>query len=313
MAQNMAVIDELIQEILVTISGGAVDAFTVKCTTNDTTASFLHDALTFTSAGGTYDVNADPVITSETDTPSGNETESLFIDASAVPGYSGTGTWALCEVNGVLTFVDGSTLGSGGGDNFKVKVSGADTTDQYLHAKFKDSATYSATADAIVGAAITDAAGDENVRMFLDGSGITGYGSIPDGETWPLVMARVGSAYTIQFSDTFTGGGADAYTAGDYIDIVGTEISVDMTEIADFTAGHDEFLMHYASGAEKWERMEGFDVTKIQMLGHVNGAWKLMQVADWLNLMTGYAVGSDQSIGHDANAATIWQTDVECP
>lgn len=87
------------------------DAFTVKITTNDTTAGFLHDSMVNTA---TYDADPDIPIYAAVNTPAGNEKLQLFIDASAITAYSGTGTHALCEVNGVPTFVDlDAFVGSG--------------------------------------------------------------------------------------------------------------------------------------------------------------------------------------------------------
>lgn len=53
---------------------------------------------------------------------------------------------------------------------YQVKVSGDDTTANYLLAKFKDASTYVSGDDILVHAQETDGPGDENVRLFIDTS-----------------------------------------------------------------------------------------------------------------------------------------------
>jgi len=281
-AANWRELSNIIQEIYVTIDGGVVDNFTVKSTSGDSAADYLHDAFTFT---GTYDADADPIIAVETDGAGGtDQTETAFLDADAIPGYSGTGTYALCEVDGVATWVDASTLGSGGGDNFKVKLSGTDTTDQYVYDKVDGTcqaviANYVATEDSLIKVALDNAgAVDQDLVFYFDGSTIPNYASIADGEAWPIVMERSGSTYTLKYSTTFEGGSAGTPVAGTYIDVSGMTISVDVTEIADHNASNVQFLLHLAGEDIKWKSITGYDAAKTQVLGHVNGAWQLFEV-----------------------------------
>lgn len=315
MAQNMAVIDALIEEIQVAVSGGVVDNFTVNVTADDSTPSTLHDAINGSVAAGTYTAGRDPLITSNTvGAASTNQTELFFIDANAIPSYSNTGTWCLSLVNDVLTWVDGTGLGSGGGDAFTVKATTNDSTASFLHDAITTAATRDSTADVIVATQTQGGSGtNQTETLFADMSAVSGYGSIVDGETWPLVMARSGSTYTIKFASTFTGGGGASYTAGDYIDIDGTDIDVDLTEEPAHDLGGCQLLIHLPGEAWKWITASGYDNTKNQLLGQMEGTWIFMEIADWLNLLAGRVGGNDQSIGHDANDATEWQDDVECP
>lgn len=89
-------------------------------------------------------------------------------------------------------------------------------------------------------------------------------------------------------SVTINSSGGGAPTAGTYIDVSGSTVSVDLTEVS------------------------GYNGATTQLLGHISGTFQLKTVAEWLNTLSGYASGSDQSIGHDAGGATEWQNDGVC-
>lgn len=66
-----------------------VDAHTIKSTINDSTAAFLHDAFKDAATTSTYVSGQDAVVKNETDGASGtDQTERLFVDVSAISGWS---------------------------------------------------------------------------------------------------------------------------------------------------------------------------------------------------------------------------------
>lgn len=67
------------------------------------------------------------------------------------------------------------------------------------------------------------------------------------------------------------------------------------------------------NGTWKWKTLTGYDTGTTQLFGHISGTWHAKTIAEWINLLSGYVGGNDQSIGHDGGGATLWQDDEECP
>lgn len=93
-----------------------------------------------------------------------------------------------------------------------------------------------------------------------------------------------GGSGEINATDTNT-----TYTAGNLLDLAGTQFDVDLTEATDYSGGTVQLLGHDAAGVLRWKSL-----------------------ADWFNLLGGYTSGNDQSIGHDASGSTAWQNDDVC-
>jgi len=78
------------------------------------------------------------------------------------------------------------------------------------------------------------------------------------------------------------------------------------------SATEPQFLVNWGAGNGgdwQWKSATGYDNTdSTQLLGHINGTWQWKTIAEWLNLLAGYAAGSDQIIGHAAGGATEWKT-----
>jgi hypothetical protein len=123
------------------------------------------------------------------------------------------------------------------------------------------------------------------------------------------------------------GADGDTISEGYCIEHDGTNPKVDhlnqMTSAAGTTAGDldknkFQFWMHEpipgtaARTDAKWTTVTGFDDTKTQLLGHINGTWHAKTIADWLKLLEGWNPAVDQSIGHDAGGEPMWQDDDDC-
>lgn len=77
-----------------------VAAYQVKCTVDDSTASYLHDAI---KDNATYVSGSDAIVASATDGAAGtNQKERLFVDVSVIAGYTPTSTQLLGHVSGAL-------------------------------------------------------------------------------------------------------------------------------------------------------------------------------------------------------------------
>lgn len=143
--RNWDIANQLFETI---IDQGTVDNYTVCVDTSDTEPAFLNDKLYNQGAylDGTHQlVYAD-----------------IYVDAG---------------VRKVRLFT--AAAAAAGADNYKVKSSGTDTTDEYLHDAIADAAaggTYSSGADILVKAETIDAgAGNLRERLFADMSTKTGY------------------------------------------------------------------------------------------------------------------------------------------
>lgn len=93
-------------------------------------------------------------------------------------------------------------VGAGAGiDTFKVKVSAADTLEEYLHDSMKDAAVFDADVgeDVLVYGAIADPAANEKLRIFVDVSTAPGYEA-----TGTVVWTHQDNVWTLQNLDTFT-------------------------------------------------------------------------------------------------------------
>lgn len=82
----------------------AVDAFTVKVTKDDPTASYLHDALKHKVAAATFVSTRDVIIQNETDV--GNETELLHWPSDKIVGYKAAGSFLLTLIEDKLKWTD---------------------------------------------------------------------------------------------------------------------------------------------------------------------------------------------------------------
>lgn len=91
---------------LFTAQSGGTATYQVKSSAGDGTAEYLHDALASPIAPATFDINADLVVSNETTTSGGNEKELLYVQASAITDYTGTGEAFLMNVDGVTRWVD---------------------------------------------------------------------------------------------------------------------------------------------------------------------------------------------------------------
>lgn len=78
------------------------------------------------------------------------------------------------------------------------------------------------------------------------------------------------------------------------------------------SATEPQFLLNWGAGNGgewQWKSATGYDNTdSTQLLGHINGTWQWKSIAEWLNLLAGYAAGSDQVIGHTGGGASEWKT-----
>lgn len=197
---------------IVSAGGGSDTDEKVKCSSNDTTAGYLHAKFkdSFTYASQDFLVSADLV------DDSGDENVRLAIDSSAITGYSASGDILLGLSDGVQTFFTAGTVS----DTFKVKSTADDTTESFLHDAIEDNnEAYVSTEDGLVYAATDGASStDQKERLFLNTSVIDSYSSIPDGEFWPLGIERSGDTRTLKFKDNIPT--IAAYTAS-----VGSAIS----------------------------------------------------------------------------------------
>jgi hypothetical protein len=89
-----------------------VDAYTVKCTKNDTTANFLHDALTFAAPASTYVLTRDAAVYNETGTPAGDENEILFMASDKISGYDDEGAFVLSLTDDMLKWITPTEAGT---------------------------------------------------------------------------------------------------------------------------------------------------------------------------------------------------------
>jgi hypothetical protein len=114
-----------------------------------------------------------------------------------------------------------------------------------------------------------------------------------------------------------TGGGSgDTVVAGYAIDTSGTgtvTVGFDPTEITGFVATEYQFLFHDDTATAgtatdpKWVTPTGFDDSKTQLLGHINGTLHAKTIAEWLALLTGHTLGADEIIGHVNGGAVEWK------
>lgn len=108
--------------------------------------------------------------------------------------------------------------------------------------------------------------------------------------------------------------------AGTYIDVSGQTVNVDLTEVADYSAGATQLLGHVSSviafdTVGDWlKTLPNYDVAKKQVLTHDLGTVEWNDVDAVLNWLGSYNSALNQSIGHDAAGATVWQEDgTACP
>jgi hypothetical protein len=282
-----------------TIINNLDEVYQVMVTEDDSTPSYLHGAW-HTDSQGTRTVTRDPLVKFETigaaDT---DQTEKAWIDTASISGYVNTGTFVptlqtdvyafTTLANFVDLFFTALTLATGLSYNSstntltedgKVLCSSGDTTRQYLHAKFKDSFTYESE-DILVKADLVDDGGDENVRLAIEADSITDYSATGD---WVLGW---NDGVPTAFDASALGGGGTV-TAGTYIDVSGSTVNVDLTEVSG-----------YSSGAT-------------QLLGHVSGTFQFKTMAQWLETLIGYDGGQDQSVGHNNGGGPTWQEDASC-
>lgn len=186
------------------VASGFTDTYQVKVTGSDTGASYLHDAF---NLNDTYVGDADLLVATETVGAGGtNQKERPFVDVSAISGWSATGTYILCIVDNISTYLESDSFST---SDELVKCTSGDTTASYLHDAIKDNATYVSGQDGLV-ASETDGASSTNQkeRFFLDSSAISDFASIPDGEAWSLSLARAGSTYTLKWAEAGSSGAA---------------------------------------------------------------------------------------------------------
>lgn len=143
--RNWDIANQLFETI---IDQGTVDNYTVCVDTSDTEPAFLNDKL---YNQGVYLDGTHQLVYAD-----------IYVDAG---------------VRKVRLFT--AAAAAAGADNYKVKSSGTDTTDEYLHDAIADAAaggTYSSGADILVKAETIDAgAGNLRERLFADMSTKTGY------------------------------------------------------------------------------------------------------------------------------------------
>ena len=189
----------------------AVDSFTVGVSSGDSTPKFLHDCLKDTA---TYVGGADIIVAGAVDgAHATNQHERFFVDVSAMTGWAGTGTFVWMTIDNVTQLIDVSVGGLG--DTYKVKSTANDTTPAYLHTALNNAvaaSTYVLNEDPlVVNETVGNSGTDQTERCFVDSSGITGFGSIPNGETWRLSITRSGSTYSLKWAADTTPDNDEAF------------------------------------------------------------------------------------------------------
>lgn len=216
-----------------------------------------------------------------------NLKEQFFFDAQDVAGFEASVPklftydgvqWVLVDFVGFV-------------DTQKVLVTSGDTTASYLHDAFNLNATYVGNADILVGTAtVGAAASNQTERLFVDVSAISGWAGTG---TFLLGIVNNVSQYIAMSS---------LVTEGYAIDISGTAIGFDPTEITGFAASF-QFFGHLAAASANtdpgWFSVASYDATKDQMWWHQSGAFKFQTT-------TGYDATKKQSLSHDASGAWAW-------
>ncbi len=102
----------------------STDSNKVLCTSGDLTANYLHDSL---NLAATYVGGADILVATATVGGGGtDQTERLFVDASAISGWAGTGDFFLGMHNNAVSWMTFSDIVSGGiSVGYALDVSGA--------------------------------------------------------------------------------------------------------------------------------------------------------------------------------------------
>ncbi len=161
---------QILQNVVNNVTNLLDDDGKVLVSSDDQVRDYLYPTMT---TQATRDANADALIAAEIGSPGADEKLTLFLDSDGgnlAATYNDVGIWVLAIDGGDLKWYDASTFtggGGGGGDDVLVKVSGNDTTSEYLHSSMKDPGVYASGTDILVMAAITNGSANEKLRLFF--------------------------------------------------------------------------------------------------------------------------------------------------
>lgn len=256
---NWQILVPLITEMQATIvEGGAGDTYKVAVNATHAAATpvYLHAAL---NDAGTF---GDTCLLVKAETIS-DATEKLFADFSTLDGYASDLDFYVMVRQGVLELISSADVTAS--DNFTVKVTGTDTTPDFLINKMELVNAYVSGADLLVGSNTVGGAGtDQSLKNFVDVSAIQDHNT-----SGFFVLCCDNNTSKWVGVTTLIGGNL---TAGTYIDISGSTISVDLTEIADYSG------------------------SATQLPGHEAGTFTMKTQEDWLKEVSGYDAGESQTL-----------------
>lgn len=234
-------------------------------------------------------------------------TERIHADLTTVSNYtSGVNQFLMHDTDDLAIWV--STADVTGSDSFQVKSSATDSVEQFLTDKILTPSAYVSGADLICNASTNGGAGTEqDTRIAVDVSAISAYSG--SGVHILGIEDNTSKYFSI---DNFLG----EITAGTYIDISGSTISFDHTEIDGWSDG--ELLGKNSGGTFTFGQLAldlsivGSSVKATITFDGSEIASDTLLVADILNALGSYDDATDQSIGHDASGSTMWQEDGDC-
>lgn len=257
------------------------------------------------------------------------EEEGVLVLSSGTANFVGSGV-TVTDVAGTATI---TITGGGSGtvtEAFKtIAVSGQSDI-------VADSATDTLTVAAGTGVVITTNAGTDTLTFAIDTStvaqnsfttiAVSGQSNVVADSPTDTLTLVAGTNITITTnagSDSVTIAAA-AYSAGTYLDESGGVFNVDLTEVADYSAGATQLLGHvtgtiaFDTVSDWLETLPGWDATKVQLLlndgGNDGNEMRWLELKEVLKLLTGWTAGDLQSIGHDAAGDPEWQDDDDaCP
>jgi len=218
------------------------------------------------------------------------EEEGALVLSSGTANFVGSGV-TVTDVAGTATIT--ITGGGGGGgtvtEAFKtIAVSGQSDV---IADSATDTLTLSGTGITITTTAGTDTINFANDALAFKTISVSGQSDVVADALADTLTLVAGSNVTITTNaatDEITIASSGSVTAGTYIDVSGSTVNVDLTEVS------------------------GYDAAKIQLLGHQAGTFSLKTMEEWMALQVGYVLGSKQTYGKDAGGTAEWQTDGIC-
>lgn len=275
-------------------------AWQIKVNSSDTTPHYLHD--TFVSnVAATFNATYDIVIKNQT--APGNDFEQLFWDVHNMTGWHATNVKVLTLSSGTPIWADPTGGGSGPTAGYCTDISSTTNVDLDLT---ENAAYVSAAMQFLIH---LNPAPDPDDWIWITAGGYDTSASaeqvlINEGSNdwqWRIAyMVKVSADDTTarHLIDKFKDGGT--YESGEDFLVVAQEVD----------GGADENVKLFIQA----DTMDNWLPSTTQILGKNDTLPTWKTIAQWLNLLPGYVAGNNQSIGHDASGATVWQDDTTtCP